>query len=63
MFRIYAIIYTNFFNQIESVGAVAHLNTSFKHFMLFVWEFKLVKDQEFDALATLVEELKAKYRT
>lgn len=63
LFRIYAIIYTNFFTQIESVGAAAHLNTSFKHFMLFVWEFELVKDQEFEALKTLTDELKEKYHS
>ena len=62
LFRIYAIIYTNYFTQIEAVGAAAHLNTSFKHFMLFVWEFDLVKEQEFEALKSLIDELKEKYR-
>ncbi len=48
--------------QIDSVGAAPHLHTSFKHFMLFVWEFDLVKEQEFEAIAPLIQEIKAKYK-
>jgi MOB kinase activator 1 len=62
LFRIYSIIYTNFMGQIDSVGAAPHLHTSFKHFMLFVWEFDLVKEQEFEAIAPLIQEIKAKYK-
>jgi len=57
LFRIYAIIYTNYINLIESVGAAAHLNTSFKHLLLFVWEFDLVKAKEMEAVAEVVREV------
>jgi hypothetical protein len=30
--------------------------------MLFVWEFDLVKEQEFDAIGPLVAEIKSKYK-
>lgn len=63
MFRVYAIIYASYFQNIVSVGAVPHLNTSFKHFMFFVWEFDLVNDQEFRAVPDLVSELREKYDT
>lgn len=59
LFRVYAIIYTNYTGQIESVGASAHLNTSFKHFLLFVWEFGLVKVQEMEAVAEVVREVQS----
>lgn len=48
--------------QIDSVGAAPHLHTSFKHFMLFVWEFDLLKEQEYEAISSIVREVKAKYR-
>lgn len=62
MFRIFAIIYTQHYNRIEELGACAHLNTSCKHFLFFVWEFKLLADVELDALpSTLTNEIRAKY--
>ncbi|TPX33755.1 hypothetical protein SmJEL517_g03451 [Synchytrium microbalum] len=36
MFRLYAHIYTMHLRQMEQIGEGAHLNTSFKHFILFV---------------------------
>jgi len=41
-FRVYAHIYHSHFSRIVKVGAEAHLNTCFKHFIFFVLEFKLV---------------------
>lgn len=61
LFRLYAIIYTSHYMDVESVGAVPHLNTSFKHFMYFVFEFDLVKEQEFGALPDIVERHRANY--
>jgi MOB kinase activator 1 len=62
MFRIFAIIYTQHYTHIENLGACAHLNTSCKHFLYFVWEFGLVADRELEALPeTLLTEIKAKY--
>jgi MOB kinase activator 1 len=46
MFRIFAIIYHAHFETVEKMEAAAHLNTCFKHFMYFVFEFKLVDDKE-----------------
>eukprot|EP00468_Gymnochlora_sp_CCMP2014_P003401 CAMPEP_0167747458 /NCGR_PEP_ID=MMETSP0110_2-20121227/4297_1 /TAXON_ID=629695 /ORGANISM="Gymnochlora sp., Strain CCMP2014" /LENGTH=244 /DNA_ID=CAMNT_0007632371 /DNA_START=215 /DNA_END=949 /DNA_ORIENTATION=- len=46
LFRVYAHIYHSHFKKIVSMGAEAHLNTCFKHFLYFVIEFKLVKDKE-----------------
>jgi MOB kinase activator 1 len=62
LFRLYAIIYNTYYMDVESVGAVPHLNTSFKHFMYFVFEFDLVKEQEFGALTEIVERHRTNYR-
>mmetsp|Transcript_14129 Transcript_14129/g.19320 ORF Transcript_14129/g.19320 Transcript_14129/m.19320 type:complete len:162 (+) Transcript_14129:262-747(+) len=61
MFRIYAIVYWHHFSTLEEVGASSHLNTSFKHFMFFIWEFDLVLPAEVEALRDIVEELRARY--
>ncbi|CAM9343109.1 unnamed protein product, partial [Ectocarpus fasciculatus] len=57
MFRIFAIIYTHHFSKLEELGAVAHLNTSFKHYLFFIWEFDLVDAREIDALRDIAGEL------
>lgn len=61
MFRIFAIIYTNHFTKLEQMGAAAHLNTSFKHFMFFIWQFDLVDPRELVALQQIVGELRTKF--
>lgn len=61
MFRIFAIVYTHHFSKLEQIGAVSHLNTSFKHFIFFVWEYDLVAANELEALHEIVEELRARY--
>lgn len=61
MFRIFAIIYSHHFSKLEEVGAVAHLNTSFKHFLFFSWEFELIEARELDAIREIVAELRRKY--
>ena len=63
LFRIFAIVYTQHFVKMEQLGAVAHLNTSFKHFIFFVLEFNLVDDRELEALDTLVNELRNQFRS
>jgi hypothetical protein len=40
-FRVYAHIYHSHLSDIEKLGADAHLNTCFKHFMFFVLEFQV----------------------
>jgi len=58
MFRIFAIMYHCHFETIEKMEAAAHLNTCFKHFMYFVFEFKLIEDdKELAALKGPVERL------
>ena len=61
LFRIFAIIYSHHFLPLEELGAVTHLNTSFKHFMFFVWEYDLVVKAEQEALQDIIYELKARY--
>ncbi|KAG0228398.1 MOB kinase activator 1B [Actinomortierella wolfii] len=59
LFRVYAHIYTAHFNVITSLGEEAHLNTSFKHFILFVKEFDLIDAKELSPLADIIELLLA----
>ena len=54
LFRIYAHVYYSHFTQIQSLHEEAHLNTAFKHFMLFVWEFDLVSPEELEPLRPLL---------
>jgi MOB kinase activator 1 len=63
IFRIYAIIYSNYFQRLVGVQAEAHLNTAFKHFIFFIWEFELVELRELDAIKNVISELRNKYDT
>lgn len=57
LFRIYAHIYHEHFNEVISLQEEAHLNTSFKHFIYFVEEFSLVEKKELSPLADLIERM------
>ncbi|KAJ3446049.1 mob kinase activator 1b [Anaeramoeba flamelloides] len=57
LFRVYAHMYHDHFSQIVTLGEEAHLNTSFKHFIYFVNEFKLVDKKELAPLKELIETL------
>ncbi|KAG0048066.1 MOB kinase activator 1B [Gryganskiella cystojenkinii] len=57
LFRVYAHIYASHFTVIVSLGEEAHLNTSFKHFVLFVKEFNLIDAKELAPLSDLIESL------
>ena len=61
MFRVFAIVYHHHYSQLEESGAVSHLNTSFKHFVFFVWEYDLVPESEQEALHDILEEIKLRY--
>jgi MOB kinase activator 1 len=61
IFRVFAIVYSNHFSKLEEMGAVSHLNTSFKHFLYFVWEFDLLQNNELDALRDIVAEIRSRY--
>ncbi len=52
LFRVYAHIYNHHFAQVCALSIEAHLNTSYRHFLLFITEFHLVEPRE---LAPLVE--------
>jgi hypothetical protein len=60
LFRVYAHIYHSHFQKIVSLGAEAHLNTCFKHFIYFVSEFKLIESKELQPLADLIQTLMGK---
>jgi len=57
LFRVYAHIYHSHFSTVVSLGEEAHLNTSFKHFIYFIEEFKLVEKKELAPLAELIASL------
>ncbi|KAL3095571.1 hypothetical protein niasHT_024397 [Heterodera trifolii] len=57
LFRIYAHVYHEHFGLIEQLKAVEHLNTSFKHFMLFVDEFDLIDRRQLSPLQELIDSL------
>jgi len=44
LFRVYAHIYHSHFQKIVSLKEEAHLNTCFKHFVLFTWVSKLERN-------------------
>ncbi|VVB17008.1 unnamed protein product [Arabis nemorensis] len=55
LFRVYAHIYHSHFHKIVSLKEEAHLNTCFKHFVLFISEYKLVDKAQLDPLKDFVE--------
>lgn len=61
IFRVFAIVYSYHFQKLEKIGAVSHLNTSFKHFLFFIWEYDLVQSNELEALQEIVQEIRSRY--
>lgn len=55
LFRLYAHVYYSHFDQLKAIGANAHLNTCFKHFVFFVQEFKLIDEEEMQPLKKLID--------
>lgn len=60
LFRVYAHIYHSHFQRIVGLGAEAHLNTCYKHFIYFVYEFKLIDPKELVPLKDLTDSLMGK---
>lgn len=60
LFRVYAHIYHQHFDQVVQLREEAHLNTSFKHFIFFVQEFSLIDRRELAPLQELIDRLTAK---
>jgi len=58
LFRIYAHIYYCHFDKMSELGAEPHLNTCFKHYMYFVYEFDLIpRKEELAPLQELIDRL------
>ncbi|OHT03326.1 MOB kinase activator-like 1 [Tritrichomonas foetus] len=57
LFRIYAHIYHHHRDDIRSIGAEAHLNTSFRHFIFFSQEFNLIPDDQLAPLKEIIDQL------
>ena len=55
LFRVYAHIYHSHFKQILALEMEPHLNTCFRHFILFVQEFDLVDEKELSPMHELIE--------
>eukprot|EP01029_Cantina_marsupialis_P008175 TRINITY_DN1944_c3_g1_i1.p1 TRINITY_DN1944_c3_g1~~TRINITY_DN1944_c3_g1_i1.p1 ORF type:complete len:228 (+),score=33.80 TRINITY_DN1944_c3_g1_i1:38-685(+) len=60
LFRVYAHIYHSHFQQVVELGAEAHLNTCFKHFIYFVKEFHLIDKNQLAPLRDLIDKLMKK---
>ena len=56
LFRVYAHIYHAHFSDVMKLEAEAHFNTSFKHFIYFVYEFNLIEHKEMVPLKDLIDE-------
>uniref|UniRef100_A0A8R1TTB2 Mob1/phocein family protein n=1 Tax=Onchocerca volvulus TaxID=6282 RepID=A0A8R1TTB2_ONCVO len=57
LFRVYAHVYHQHLELIEQLNAVEHLNTSFKHFMLFIQEFDLIDSKQLVPLQSFIDRL------
>lgn len=57
LFRIYAHIYHHHREDIRAIGAEAHLNTSFRHFIFFSQEFHLIPDEQLAPLKEIIDQL------
>jgi len=58
LFRVYAHIYYHHFEEIRKVGANAHLNSCFKHYVYFALEFQLVEQADMAPLQDLIDRMK-----
>jgi MOB kinase activator 1 len=58
LFRLYAHIYCSHSEKFRSIGANAHLNTCFKHFIYFSEEFSLIEKADLAPLEKLIVKLK-----
>eukprot|EP00472_Partenskyella_glossopodia_P010627 CAMPEP_0197527118 /NCGR_PEP_ID=MMETSP1318-20131121/20404_1 /TAXON_ID=552666 /ORGANISM="Partenskyella glossopodia, Strain RCC365" /LENGTH=232 /DNA_ID=CAMNT_0043081601 /DNA_START=85 /DNA_END=783 /DNA_ORIENTATION=- len=63
LFRVYAHLYHHHFEQIEKFSGDVHLNTSFKHFVLFALHFNLIPKEEYGPLDDLIKHLLEKKKS
>ncbi|KDE05458.1 mps one binder kinase activator-like 1B [Microbotryum lychnidis-dioicae p1A1 Lamole] len=59
LFRVYAHLYNHHFAQLCALSIEAHINTSYRHFLLFVTEFNLIDRKELAPLSELNESIMA----
>ncbi|KAL0212819.1 hypothetical protein RCL1_006445 [Eukaryota sp. TZLM3-RCL] len=57
LFRVYAHIYHHHSESLAALSILQHVNTSFKHFVLFSREMGLVEEKDFQPLESLITEL------
>lgn len=57
LFRVYAHIYHSHFQKVVALKEEAHLNTCFKHFILFQHEFSLINKKELAPLQQLIDSI------
>ncbi|KAJ6252485.1 mob kinase activator-like 1 [Anaeramoeba flamelloides] len=57
LFRIFGHVYYSHFSTIREMGAEAHLNTLFKHFVYFTHEFNLIDEKELQPMQLLINKL------
>lgn len=50
LFRVFVHVYIHHFDRITQIGAEAHVNTCYKHFIYFVMEFNLLRKEEIQPL-------------
>mmetsp|Transcript_2508 Transcript_2508/g.3977 ORF Transcript_2508/g.3977 Transcript_2508/m.3977 type:complete len:291 (-) Transcript_2508:131-1003(-) len=57
LFRVYAHLYHHHYEQIQKAAGEVHLNTSFKHFILFAMNFQLIPKDDRGPLEELIKHL------
>lgn len=55
LFRVYAHVYYHHLQHFSALGTDKHLNTSFKHFILFVSEFNLISKDQLEPLSDMID--------
>lgn len=60
LFRLYAHIFHSHFDDFRNNGSEAHLNSSFKHFALFILQFDIVDQKDLMPLENLIQMLLTK---
>jgi MOB kinase activator 1 len=61
LFRVYVLLYTCQFKTLDGLQAVQHLNTCFKHFCFFCFEFDAIAPNEYKALRGPVAQMRKLY--
>jgi MOB kinase activator 1 len=57
LFRIYAHCYYHHLDKLNELDVSAHLNTSFKHFVFFTHEFKMIPPDQLEPLQDIINSI------